>query len=273
MQKRYYCKCCKLVPKAIAVIGSRLGTIVVFGIEGASQAGFYFIAFAIYSAIAALPDSLFSASFPILSAMDDPRKRFVWRMIRICLIIILPISSAAIAYSYEIMSLFGHDYVQGSVSLKIMLISILTFVFNTAIGTLAYSYGSYRQVLVIGLGSSLSRIVCYFIFVPLYGITGAAVSFAVGSIIGFGPSVGVAKKIRMLIFRKDLTIIFTIPTGISLLLDYFHINYFVGIPVLLVLPPITYVALRILSKSDVRDLIAILPDRIGRPLAIILNKL
>ena len=33
------------VPLVIAIIGARLGTVIVFGIEGASQAAFYFIAF------------------------------------------------------------------------------------------------------------------------------------------------------------------------------------------------------------------------------------
>jgi O-antigen/teichoic acid export membrane protein len=86
------------IPKVLAVLGTRLGTIVVFGIEGATQAGFYFIAYSIFYAIAAIADSLFSVSFPILSSMDDHRKRFVWRMIKISMIVILPISSVTVAY-------------------------------------------------------------------------------------------------------------------------------------------------------------------------------
>ena len=59
------------LPRVVAVVGSRLGTVIVFGIEGASQAGFYFIASSIFYAIAAVADSMFSVSFPILSAMND----------------------------------------------------------------------------------------------------------------------------------------------------------------------------------------------------------
>ena len=261
------------VPKAIAVLGTRLGTIIVYGIEGASQAGFYFIAYSIFYAIAAVADSLFSVSFPILSAMDDQRKRFVWRMIKISMIVILPISSVTVAYSNEIMSLFGPEYIQGSISLKIMSLSMIAFVFNTALSTLVYSYGNYQQVLAIGLGSSVSRIVSYFVLVPIYGITGAAVSFAVGSIIGFAVSVVIAKRIRMLLFGRDLTLIFIIPTGVSFFLEYFQITYSIGIPVILILPPLLFIGLRILSKSDMHDSLAVLPERIGRPLISILNKL
>ncbi len=276
-----YCACKKIllagvaswVPRVMVVIGARLGTIIVFGIEGASQAGFYFIAFSIYYAFAAVADSLFSVLFPILSAMSDRRKRLVWQMMKLSLVLTLPVSLAAISYSSEIMGIFGSDYVQASTSLKILLLSILPFTFNIAIGTLVYSYGNYRQVLTVGLGSSISRIVCYFVFVPIYGITGAAISFTLGSIIGFVVSAAVAKKIGMLIFWKDLALIFIIPTIISFILEHLHVNYFIGIPVMLVLPPILFFALRILSKSDVHDLIAILPNWIGRPLISILNKL
>jgi O-antigen/teichoic acid export membrane protein len=126
------------IPKTVAVLGTRSGSIIVFGIEGASQAGFYFIAYSIFYAIGAIADSLFSVSFPILSSMDDQRKRFMWRMIKISMIVILPISSVTVAYSNEIMGLFGPDYIQGSVSLRIMALSMAAFVFNTALGTLVY---------------------------------------------------------------------------------------------------------------------------------------
>jgi O-antigen/teichoic acid export membrane protein len=177
------------------------------------------------------------------------------------------------------------DWIYPTLPFELILTSILlvggaaifnllpTFVLNTAIGTLVYSYGNYRQVLAIGLVSSIPRIVCYFVLVPIYGITGAAVSFVVGSIIGFSVSVVVAKNIRMLIFGKDLALIFIIPTLISFILEHFHVNYFIGIPVMLVIPPIVFFALRILSKSDVHDSIAILPNWIRRPLITILNKL
>ena len=261
------------IPKAIAVIGSRLGTIIVFGIDGAIQAGVYFIAYSIFSVFASIADSLFSVSFPVLAAMNDQRKRFVWRMMKIALVVTLVTSSAAITYSKEILALFGPDYIQGSIPLKIMLLSMLAFTFNIAIGTLVYSYGNYMQVLAIGLGSSISRIVSYFVLVPNYGITGAAISFAVGSIIAFAVSVMIAKKIGMLLFWRELALVFIIPTGISFALQYFHVNYMVGVPVTLVLCPIIFLALRVLTRSDVRDSLDILPNRIARPLTNLLNRL
>ena len=67
------------IPTVMSVVGSHLGTVVVFGANGPGQAASYFIAIAIFYAIDAIRNSLFSIGFPILSAMDDGRKKFVWR--------------------------------------------------------------------------------------------------------------------------------------------------------------------------------------------------
>jgi O-antigen/teichoic acid export membrane protein len=260
------------VPKVMSVVGARLGTVVVFGTEGASQAGSYFIATSVFYAITAVMDALNSVAFPILSAMDDQRKRFVWRLMKMILITTLPISSAAILYSDEIMAIFGPGYVQASLPLKIILLSTVTYTFNAGITILIYSYGNYLQVLAIGISSSSSRIVLYFILVPLYGTIGAAIAFTTGSIIAFIVSALVTKKIGMKIFWKELALLFAIPNTAALLLGFFHVEYIIGIPVIFTASLILFLTLRLLTKSDLYDSVAILPDRIAKPLINILNK-
>jgi O-antigen/teichoic acid export membrane protein len=221
----------------------------------------------------AVMDSLFSIAFPVLSVMHDGRKRFVWRILKMSLIVTLPISSTAMLYSYEILSIFGPGYVQASLPLKIILISALTMTFNFAMITLVYSYGNYWQVLYIGLGSSASRILVYFLLVPLYGSIGAATAFTAGSIVAFFFSALVAKKIGMPIFWKEVALIFTIPPTIAFVLDYFQIQYSIGIPAILLLTFILFFALRLLSRSDINDVLNLLPSRIANPLIAILDKL
>ena len=261
------------VPKVMSVIGAQLGIVVIFGAAGASQAGSYFVAFYIFYAITAVMDSLFSITFPVLSAMRDGRKRLVWRILKMSLIITLPISSTAILYSNEIMAIFGPDYLQAALPLEIILLSSLTFTFNVAIVILVYSYGNYWQVLSIGLGSSASRILLYFFLVPLYGSTGAAITFTAGSMIAFLISVFIVKKIRMRIFWKEVALIFTIPMTIAFVLDYFHVQYSIGIPSILLLTFTSFIALHLLTKSEVVDSLGILPERIARPLIEMLDKL
>jgi O-antigen/teichoic acid export membrane protein len=191
---------------------------------------------------------------------------------KMILITTLPISSAAILYSDEIMAIFGPGYVQASLPLKIILLSTVTYTFNAGITILIYSYGNYLQVLAIGISSSSSRIVLYFILVPLYGTIGAAIAFTTGSIIAFIVSALVTKKIGMKIFWKELALLFAIPNTAALLLGFFQVEYIIGIPVIFTASLILFLTLRLLTKSDLYDSVAILPDRIAKPLINILNK-
>lgn len=259
-------------PKVLSVIGARIGTVFVFAIEGANQAGSYFIASSVFYAITAMMDSLFSIAFPVLSSMDDQRKRYVWRLIKISLVITLPLSSTAILYSEEILGIFGQGYVGMSVPLKIILLSTLAIIFNVGITTLVYSYGNYWYVLFIGIGSSAPRILLYFILIPLYGSTGAAISFTIGSFVSFVVAAIAARQIRMLIYWRQIALLFSIPTATAFVLDYLHVNYFTGIPVIFFLAFILFVALRLLTKSDICDSLGILPDRIGKPIINIVEK-
>jgi O-antigen/teichoic acid export membrane protein len=176
-------------------------------------------------------------------------------------------------YSNEVLGLFGPDYLQASMPLKIILLSTLPLTLLFAISTLIYSYGNYWQVLAIGLGLNVPRVLLYFTLVSLYGSVGAATSFTVGSIIGFGVSIIIAKRIGMVIFWKELALLLAIPTGLVFTLYYLQVTYIIGIPVMLILSFVFMFVLRVLSKSEVRESLEILPDRIGRPLINIINKL
>lgn len=261
------------ISQIIGLIGANLGTLVVFGSIGANQAGSYFIALTVFYAVGSIRGSVFGIAFPVLSAMVDERKRFVWRLVKMSLILSLPISFTVILYSDEVMGIIGSSYLDGSVPLKILLLSMLTGTYNMGMGTLVYSYGQYRKVLCIGLGSDATRILLYFILVPLYGNTGAALAFTVGSILGFVVSLIVAKKIGMKIFWKDLALLFIIPAGLACVLGLVQLHYIIGVPLLLVISMLSYLRLHILSKSDIRNYFEILPDGIAEPLIKILNKL
>src|SRR3989475_1080867 len=203
------------IPSIIYTVGLHLGQIMVFGTHGANQAGVYFIAFSIAGAISAVMLVLLTIAYPALSAMDDGRKRLTWRVTKISLIIAIPISSAVIFTSKETMQLFGQSYIAGSFPLEILLVSMLPTAIMTGINTLVYSYGNFRQVLVIGLSSNIPRAVLYFTLVPIYGSMGAAVSYTIGSIAGFIWSAVIAKKIGLKISWKDLVLILLIPTGFA----------------------------------------------------------
>ena len=101
------------IPMLITTIGSQLGTIVVFGSQGADQAGVYFLTLTIVTGITNIMNSLFTIALPALSGLRDHRKRFAWLTIRFSALMLLPFTCSLIFYSKEIMGLFGQNYVSG----------------------------------------------------------------------------------------------------------------------------------------------------------------
>ena len=150
---------------------------------------------------------------------------------------------------------------------------MLPFIIMTGINTLVYSYGNYKQVLAIGLASSIPRVVLYILVVPFYDGTGAAISYTIGAIIGLIASIVVAKKIEMQIFWKDIAFIAVIPAGSAFLSSYFQVNYLIGIFLTLVVSYLLLLRMQIITRTDVQDSFAILPSGIAYPILNLWNML
>jgi O-antigen/teichoic acid export membrane protein len=261
------------IPLLVPTIGSDLGTLVLFGSQGSNQAGVYFITFTIYTGILSVTYSLITIGLPALSGMEDGRKRFTWQIIRLSAVISVPLSTTLIFYSKQIMQLIGQDYSQGSLSLQVLLLSMLPMSVINGIDTLVFSYGSYRQSLAIGLAMNIPRAVLYFILVPIYGSTGAATSYTVGSVVGFIMSIMIAKRIKMQVHWKSLAFILIIPAALGFALSRFEINYIVAIITSIIASYLLLLKLQIITKSDVKDSIGILPYQISNPTNRLLNRL
>jgi O-antigen/teichoic acid export membrane protein len=262
------------IPKLVSILGgSNLGTIVVFGFNGSAHAASYFLANAIFSAVSTISAPLFTVAYPALSAMSDGRKRLAWRILKISIILSLPVSASLFFYSDDIIQLLGDDYNDASLYLKIFMITILPNSISTMITQLVYAYGNYRQVLFLGLASSLPRTVLYFILVPAFGATGAVISFLIGSVIGLVVSITVANKIDMVIDWKSLVFMATVAFLPAFAFSYTQINYVIGIMGTIAVSFIIFLKLRILTRYDIEDTLSVLPERVARPLITILDKL
>lgn len=261
------------IPKLITVLGgANLGTVIVFGSNGSSEAASYFLANTILSAIIATVTPLYTIAYPAVSAMSDNRKKFTWRIIKISMIILCPLSLSVIFYSDDVISLFGRDYGGASHLLRILLVTALMGSVPTMVGQLVYAYGNYRQVLYLGLASSIPRTVLYFFLVPMYGGTGAAMSYLIGSVIGFILSAIVAKKIGMAIHWRDLGLIVFLPLLPAFLFTHFQVNFIVGIIGILGISLMAFLRFKILTKSDTDNIINVLPRNIAIPLSNAANR-
>lgn len=251
------------LPIVISSIGSQSGTIVVFGTIGAAHASNYFVSYTIITAIITVTSSLLAAAFPALSAMKDGRKKYTWRIIKLSLVLSMPISAILFLYSNQILDLLGERYIEAASSLRILSLSVLPTIFITGLTTLVYAYGNYRQVLAIGLVSSVPRTILYFILVPLFGSAGAAISFTVGSLAGFAISFIIMRRIKMSLIWRDLLFVIIVPFGASLLMYAVGISYIVAFVLVVVISLILFLRLNVLNKRDMHESLGILPSTLS----------
>lgn len=261
------------IPSLLSTLGSQLGTLVVFGSNGASQAAFYFISLSIYTAIQTGLGVLFTIMYPVLSSLDKGRERLSERTIRIGLLTTVPLSYSMIFYADNILSFFGDVYIQGSSALQILLLSIMPVALLTGISNHVYALGKYRQTLVIGIASSLPRAILYFILVPSLGSTGAAISFTAGSVTGLLTSLIIAKNVDIKIKWKQNLIFCLVPLFLSFIFNIFEINIIIGMSLSIVLSYAIYLKIHIMTKKDLHDFLIILPEGIAKPLGRLLDSL
>jgi O-antigen/teichoic acid export membrane protein len=261
------------IPLSIETVGAQLGTIVVLGVQGPSQAGFYFIAFQISMGIFSVIWALEGTTYPALSARSKGRKRFVWRTIKICLVILLPISFAVIFYSKNITELFGTGYSEGSPALQILLLSVLPTTIMNAVGILAYAYGNYRDVLLIGLATAVPRSLLYFVLVPSFGGVGASLSYTLGVTFGFVVSLAISSRLGMAMHWKELALLTVIPLMLALLLSNLDLHYIIGIMLSIIFSYLLFLKVKLIDRNEVHDYLGVLPSHIANPVINIINKI
>lgn len=260
------------IPAIISTIGSQLGTITVFLQSGSSSAGIYFISFSLVTGLTVIISVLSSIAYPTISALKDGKKRATWRLIKISLIMTLPISNAILFYSTDILSLFGEGYKNGSSILQILLLTSLPTALSTGIGVLLYAYGNNKEFLILGLVTSIPRVVLYFIFVPPFGGDGAALSYLIGSMFGGVLSIWMAQKIKINLFYKKIMMLFLIPILIGIPFKYMELNYIISILTIIFSSYLIYTFFKIVDSEDFNDILKLFPSKMSLVLLNIVTK-
>lgn len=261
------------IPMIVMNVGIQLGTIVLFGSKGSDDTAIYFISLTIVNALLVGTVSLTTIGLPVLSAIQDGRKRFAWQTIRWGYLISVPLASAIFFYSREILNLLGQNYIEGETALQILLLSIPPTIIHSGISNLIYSYGNYKQSIAFDSTMGITRIILYFILVPIFGSIGASVGFTVGSLAGLIISIIVARKIGMLIFWKDLVLVLVVPIVIGYILYRIEINFVFGIIATIIASYISLFKLKVITKSDIKDITEILPVNMSNQLSKFLRKI
>jgi O-antigen/teichoic acid export membrane protein len=251
------------LPSVVQILGMQLGVIAVYGFMGAFQAGQYFIAYAIANVVFAIPYSFLSVMFPVLSGMENGRKRVSWKAIKLILSIVVPITVILAIYSKVVLGFFGSSYVEGWLILTLLLIGVAPFAIVQGVNILAYAYGFYGIVLSLGVVVSLPRTLLYLFLTPWFGGVGAAEAFLTGTITGTVCAIIVAKKIGLVLDWKALATIFFIPATLGLFSYFLALWWFLGAPLILITSMLVYARLKVITKKDLAEIArGFLPERI-----------
>lgn len=242
------------LPNFINLAGQWLGVLAVFGFSSAFETGLYYVAFSIANVVFMIAGSLSSVLLPVLSGMEDGRKRSTWKAIRVILASAWPLAVFIIVYPWLPLSLLGSSYIKASPVLKVLISSLVFMVLTVGVTNLAYAYDAYMYVLAIGMAANIPRVILYYLLVPFYEGFGAAISFSIGAFTGFLASLYIANKINFKIGFKELalTVVFPLLFGvISYILDLFFI---IGGLLIYAGSILAYLKTRVLLKEDLKEI-------------------
>jgi O-antigen/teichoic acid export membrane protein len=242
------------MPGVLSLLGQQAGILAVWGIQGASVVGTFFIAYTIFSVVYMLPSSFMSLLFPILSGVTDGRGQVAWRVLKICLALGCPAAAFLIFYPGFLLSLVGRSYVVAATTLSVLAVSIIPLTLTSAVTSLVYASGSYGKVLGIGLALNLPQVVLYFELVPIYGEFGAGLSFLFGSVIGLVAAVIVSRSVRFHVSSAKIGLAALIPLLAGFLCLSLGFGWLIGGTVILLASVLSYGRLGVVERVDLAEL-------------------
>ncbi len=242
------------IPSILTLMGQWLGVLGLRGLVGSYETGTYFIAFAITTGILALPMNVLTLSFPVLSSMEDGRKRFMVRAARLASAMTFPLAFTLIAYPALIPSLLGQSYIPASAPIMILSAGFLLAPIVNSYTIYAYAAGRYGEVTAIGVAGNAARLALYLTLIQTLAEEGAAASFALGFIPSLLLVIHLSKKARYQLGLKDNLITLLIPLCAYLVILLLKLLPILGIPLILIPSYILYARLRIITREDLKEL-------------------
>ena len=240
-------------PAVLTLVGQWIGVIAVFGYSGAVQTGYYYVANTIAMFILGVSTMIMGVMIPVLSGMQDGRKRLAWSALRISLAIIAPITAYLVFYPESILGLLGHAYTRASLLLSVLAIGYIPVLLTTGVLNLVYAYGMYKETLYIGLYQNIPRVILYLILTPIYQGLGTALSMATGGVTGLAYAYIISRKIQFKIEVRQTVETIVVPLSVLALIRLLNMHWIIG-GMITLLTYAYYTKRSILTRNDLKQL-------------------
>ncbi len=249
------------LPNIFTVLGSQLGVIIVQGISGATESGLYFISYSFFIAMMAIPFSITSIAFPLISGMSEGRIDAVVKTIRVGLATTLPFVVILSVYPAPVLGIFGVVFIAASEMLLLFMISIPFVIISNGILTYIYAKGNYRTALGLGLTSDLPKVLLYILLIPSWGGTGAAGAYLIGSLVSFVFAILISLRSSLNLCLRRMAVIVAIPATVGLISSLLFIPHLIGIPLIILVSVLGYTRLNLIQRVELGEMIfAIMPE-------------
>jgi len=249
------------IPHSISIIGMQSGVLFILGTSGAAPAGIYYMAFGIYLALSAFPTSIVATLFPILSGMKEKREILLWKAMNASFYIVVPLSVAIALFPGPILAIFGEDFVTGTSIISILAITVMISPISGSIGVLAFAYGRYRQILLIGVIPNISKVILYIVLVEEYSGTGIAASIFIAALIELGIAVVLNRMNKYELPSRKLLVLLGIPILIGLIIFVANINPVLSILLVLISSYLIIPRIGIIKYSDIDEILDSIFDK------------
>jgi O-antigen/teichoic acid export membrane protein len=242
------------IPGLVATAGTWLGILGIYGFSGGTQTGTYYIGFQISLLVYSIPISLLGLMFPVLSGMEDGRKRAINNAIRLSFATTVPLAALGMAYAYVPLSLLGSSYVATSLTLQILMIGCLIAPITSGFYSLIYAYGNYRYVTLLGLSLNIPRVVLYPFLVAMWGDNGAAVAYVSGFFFALAAVIVMSRRINYSIGWKPSLELILIPLAITSIVYIGNLHWILGTTIILGVTIVAYARLGLIRRADLAEI-------------------
>ena len=246
------------IPNIIALSGQWLGVLALFNFTNPSLTGSYYIVSTIVLAILSLTNSIYNLTLPVLSGLDDQRKRINSLVLKIALVLTLPIFTLLFAYPEELLSLLNIYDIEAPTIMRLLILGSIITIVSSNISTLVYAYGKYNKTLAIGVSQNLPRVALYYILTPIMRGIGAALSYIMGSITGLIVSLHTSYKVKYDIDASIILKTIAVPLSIAVPVIMFKLPFVLG-SIMIISAYLIYIKIGVLNINEIVLLISELP--------------
>ncbi|MFW9979858.1 MAG: oligosaccharide flippase family protein [Candidatus Thorarchaeota archaeon] len=238
------------IPNILTISGQSFAILSTYALIGQTETGLYYLAYAIAAVVYAIPTSILGLMYPVMSGMSSGRKTAITRMTKIAVAITAPISISVTLYSAIPLMMLGPQYAGSAPLLSILVIGAPFYAIYAGYYGYVYAIKRYYHVVSLGLAINGSRLVFYFLLAGMFGVMGVAWGYFLGIVLGL---MGMACSSYIISYRPAWVLymkaILT-PSAFAIGCILFDIQWFIGIPLILVISFIIYTKFGVILKAD-----------------------